>query len=140
MVILSVYVVLDTIGTNPEDWAKRSYYLKVYVIGFCVLITLFVVYTVLKEAEIQRLMRELFTEMKKEERLLTAEKFAKITTEQLQESLEVIRLAAEYLKSKLERKGEAEEIKHLEHIEKELNRANSFIDEILKLPESISEY
>lgn len=137
LIILSVYIVLDTITTSPDDWAKRSYYLKVYIIGFCSIILLFIGYIIQKELIIQRITRKLLEEEKREERLRAAGEFSKMTTGQLQESLEVIRLAAEYLKSKLDKKGKVEEIKHLERIEDELNRADDFANYVLKLPELI---
>ena len=138
LIILSTYIVLDTITTTPEDWAERSYYLKVYIIGFCFLILLFTGYIIQRELIIQRITRKLFQEEKREERLRVAGEFSRMATGQLQESLEVIHLTLEYLRSKLDKKGEQEEIKHLEHTEKELKRAENFADEILRLPELIS--
>lgn len=135
VITLSIYVVLDTIRTNPEDWAKRSYYLKVYIIGFSVLITLFTTYILQETLVVQRMARKLFKEMKRKERIKAASEFSKITTRQLQESLEVIRLATQYFKSKLDKE---EDMKHLDHIEEELTRADNLVNYILTLPELIS--
>ncbi|MBI4722062.1 MAG: hypothetical protein HY769_03550 [Candidatus Stahlbacteria bacterium] len=135
IIVLSIYIVLDTIKMAPEDWIKRAYYLKIYIVGFSVLIILFTMYILQQENIIHRMARKLFNEMQKEERVKTASELAKMTNKQLQEIMEIIRLAMQSLKPGI---AKAEDKKHLERIEEEVARADDLINSISRLPDLIS--
>ena len=135
IIILSIYIVLDTIKMAPEDWIKRAYYLRVYIVGFSVLIVLFTMYILQQEGMIHRMARKRFKEMQKEERVKATSELAEMTTAQLQEIMEVIRLATQSLKLKI---AKDEDKKHLERIEEEVTRADDLINSISRLPDLIS--
>ncbi len=133
LIALTIYVVLDLLIIAPEKWAQEMYLLKVYLIGFSILLFLTVAYIIDKEILIKRIRKELFEETITLERLESRRKFAEIITQQLRESFDVLELTTRYLKSKLKETENSGEIKHLKHIEEEIKRIDSLAREIVEL-------
>lgn len=133
LIALTLYVIFDLLIIAPEKWVQEMYLLKVYLIGFSILLFLTVAYIIDKEILIKRIRKELFEETITLERLESRRRFAQIVTQQLRESFDVLDLAIRYLKSKLKETENSGEIKHLKHIEEEIKRIDSLAREIIEL-------